>query len=316
MNLQQLRDILTIAREGSITKASRVLFKAQPNLSNMLREVEDELQITIFERTPTGVTLTPQGERFAAQASGILTQMDQLMQIGQQPEEKLTLGISVCRASYCVRAVSAWMDQTLDPEHPFSLHLHETNTDEAIDQVFHAESSLGIIRMPNFFENHYLQQLENKGLCWEPLMDFTMMLIMRKNHPLASVQNIQQRDLYRYTEIVHGDQQIPALSMARINPLLHGTPPRRIYVYDRGSQIDLLQRLPDTYMWASPIPLDMVDDYGMCIRRCALSTVVNRDMLIWRKESIEDARLRSCGEFLRDYASELSYRTAQRLEQK
>ena len=69
-------------------------------------------------------------------------------------------------------------------------------------------------------------------------------------------------------------------------------------------------------MWASPIPLDMVDDYGMCIRRCALSTVVNRDMLIWRKESMEDARLRSCGEFLRDYASELSYRTAQRLEQK
>lgn len=48
----------------------------------------------------------------------------------------------------------------------------------------------------------------------------------------------------------------------------------------------------------------MVDDYGMCIRRCALSTVVNRDMLIWRKESMEDARLRSCGEFLRDYASE------------
>ena len=76
MNLQQLRDILTIAREGSITKASRVLFKAQPNLSNMLREVEDELQITIFERTPTGVTLTPQGERFAAQASGILTQTE------------------------------------------------------------------------------------------------------------------------------------------------------------------------------------------------------------------------------------------------
>lgn len=163
MNLQQLRDILTIAREGSITKASRVLFKAQPNLSNMLREVEEELQITIFERTPTGVTLTPQGERFAAQASGILTQMDQLMQIGQQPEEKFTLGISVCRASYCVRAVSAWMDQTLDPEHPFSLHLHETNTDEAIDQVFHAESSLGIIRMPNFLKTTTCSSWKTRG---------------------------------------------------------------------------------------------------------------------------------------------------------
>lgn len=314
MNLQQLRDILTIAREGSITKASRVLFKAQPNLSSMLREVEEELHITIFERTPTGVTLTPEGERFAAQASGILTQVDQLMQIGQQTGQQWALGLSVCRASYCVRAVSEWMNRAFAPEHPFSLHLHETNTDEAIDQVFHAESGLGIIRMPDFYENYYLQQLENKGLCWEPLMDFRMMLIMRSDHPLAALPEIRQEDLYRYTEIVHGDQQVPALSMARINPLLHGTPPRRIYVYDRGSQIDLLQRLPDTYMWASPIPLDMVDAYGMCIRRCALSTVVNRDLLIWRREAMEDPLLRSCGDFLRDYAAQLQHRTAHRLD--
>ena len=40
MTLQQISDILTIAREGSITKASRILFRAQPNLSNMIREDE------------------------------------------------------------------------------------------------------------------------------------------------------------------------------------------------------------------------------------------------------------------------------------
>jgi len=48
VTLQQIKDILTIAREGSITKASHVLFRAQPNLSSMVHEVESELHITIF----------------------------------------------------------------------------------------------------------------------------------------------------------------------------------------------------------------------------------------------------------------------------
>lgn len=313
MTLQQMKNILTIAREGSITKASRVLFRAQPNLSSMVREVEQELHITIFERTSSGVKLTPQGEQFVAYAGDILSKMDKLEQIGHPPEEAYSMGISVCRASYCVRAVAEWMNQSFGERQELSMRLHETNTDEAIGQVLCGESALGIIRLPLFYENHYRQQLEKKGLCCGQLMDFTMMLIMCQGHPLSSVADICQEELYRYTEIVHGDQQSLALSMARINPLLHGTPPRRIYVYDRGSQIDFLQRMPGAYMWVSPIPLDMVDSYGMCIRKCSLSTVVNRDLLIWRKESMENKSLRDCADFLRKYASGLQRDTARRL---
>ena len=313
MTLQQISDILTISREGSITKASRILFRAQPNLSNMIREVETELQITIFNRTPSGVTLTPQGEQFIAYANDIAVQMENLKRIGQTPEKTYSIGISVCRASYCVRAVSDWMNHTFDSNQKLSLHLHETNTEEAIEQVLSKESALGIIRMPSFYENYYRQQLESKGLCCEHLMDFTMMLILRTDHPLASLPVIRQEDLYHYTEIVHGDQQSLALSMAHINPLLQGIPSRRIYVYDRGSQIDLLQRLPGTYMWVSPIPLDMVDSYGMCIRSCPLSTVINLDLLIWQKETMENHILHNCIDFLRQYAASLQAHTAKRL---
>ncbi len=313
MTLQQIKDILTIAREGSITRASRVLFRAQPNLSSMVREVEAELGITIFERTSSGVKLTLQGERFVACASDILIQIEKLEHIGKAPEKAYSMGISVCRASYCVRAVSDWINQTFDRQQKLLLRLHETNTDEAIEQVFCGESELGIIRFPSFYENYYRQQLKEKGMDCELLMDFTMMLILRSDHPLASLAVIQENDLYQYTEIVHGDQQGLALSMARINPLLSGMPPRRIYVYDRGSQIDLLQRMPDTYMWVSPIPLDMIDTYGMCIRSCPLSTVVNLDFLIWRKQTIKDPRLHDCVKFLRQYAAKLQFSTAERL---
>lgn len=314
VTLQQMKNILTIAREGSITRASRVLFRAQSNLSSMVREVEEELHITIFDRTPSGVKLTLQGEQFVACAGDIVAKMEKLEQIGKKTEEVYSMGLSVCRASYCVRAASEWINHTFDSNQKLSLRLHETNADEAIEQVLCGESALGMIRLPVFYENYYLQKLEQKGLCSERLMEFTMMLIMRGDHPMASLPVIRQEDLYRYTEIVHGDQQSLALSMARINPLLRGTPLRRIYVYDRGSQIDLLQRLPGAYMWVSPIPLDMVDSYGMCIRSCSLSTVVNLDLLIWRREMMEQPGIQNCGEFLRRYAARLQDATIRRLE--
>ena len=61
MNLQQLKYVLAIYKEGSITKASHALFCAQPNLSSALKSLENELHIKIFERTPGGVELTLQG---------------------------------------------------------------------------------------------------------------------------------------------------------------------------------------------------------------------------------------------------------------
>ena len=313
VTLQQMKNILTIAREGSITKASHVLFRAQSNLSSMVREVEEELHITIFDRMPSGVKLTLQGEQFVAYAEDIVAKMEKLEQIGNETEKTYSMGLSVCRASYCVRAVSDWMNKNFDTAQKLSMRLHETNADEAIEQVLCGESVLGIIRLPLFYENYYYQKLEQKGLCSDRLMEFPMMLIMRKDHPMALLPEICQEDLYHYTEIVHGDQQSLALSMAHINPLLHGTPPRRIYVYDRGSQIDLLQRLPGAYMWVSPIPLDMVDSYGMCIRNCSLSTVINLDLLIWRKGTMGHPGIQDCGDFLRRYAARLKADTVQRL---
>ncbi len=56
MTLQQLQYVLTIAQEGSITKAAHVLYKSQPNISNAIHELEEELQIQIFKRTPKGAS--------------------------------------------------------------------------------------------------------------------------------------------------------------------------------------------------------------------------------------------------------------------
>ena len=62
MTLRQLRYIDMIAKRGSLTAAAEALFVTQPSLTAALRELEQELGITLFLRSRKGLTLTPAGE--------------------------------------------------------------------------------------------------------------------------------------------------------------------------------------------------------------------------------------------------------------
>ena len=58
MEIYQLRTLLAVAREGSITRAFERLFLSQPAISAHIKAMEDELGIALFERTPRGMSLT------------------------------------------------------------------------------------------------------------------------------------------------------------------------------------------------------------------------------------------------------------------
>ena len=62
MTLQQLKYALTSADCGSMNEAAKKLFVSQPNLSATVREVEEELGITVFMRNNRGITVTAEGE--------------------------------------------------------------------------------------------------------------------------------------------------------------------------------------------------------------------------------------------------------------
>ena len=75
MTLQQLRYITMVAEKGTISEAAKELFISQPSLTNAIRELEQEMQVTIFHRTNKGVTITAEGDEFLAYARQILDQV-------------------------------------------------------------------------------------------------------------------------------------------------------------------------------------------------------------------------------------------------
>lgn len=79
MDLYQLRTFVAVAREGSITRAAEVVHLSQPAVSAHIKAVEDALGLTLFERTPRGMSLTPEGERLLARAEQTLAAHQALM---------------------------------------------------------------------------------------------------------------------------------------------------------------------------------------------------------------------------------------------
>ncbi len=68
MEIHQLKTFIAVAREGSITRASEQLYLSQPAVSAHIKAIEDTLGLTLFERTPKGMSLTSDGQRLLVKA--------------------------------------------------------------------------------------------------------------------------------------------------------------------------------------------------------------------------------------------------------
>ena len=70
--LKKMRYVYTVYEEKSFSKAAERLFVSQPSLSAMVKKVESDYGITIFDRTTTPVSLTPEGEYYIHTAKRVL----------------------------------------------------------------------------------------------------------------------------------------------------------------------------------------------------------------------------------------------------
>lgn len=83
MTIQQLQYVLEVSRTGSISKAARNLFLSQPNISNSIKNLEQELGATLFIRTSQEMSLTEAGEHLVQHAGVIINELNALSPVVQ-----------------------------------------------------------------------------------------------------------------------------------------------------------------------------------------------------------------------------------------
>ena len=282
MNTTYLIYALEIERVGSISQAAQNLYMAQPNLSKAIRELEKELGFTIFKRTAKGVRPTEAGTEFLYHARQIMEQVGAVERISQRiGTDKLKYKISIPRGSYIVDGFTSFLSE-LELEKGMEVTINETNALGTISNVADRGYNLGIIRYQMLDETQYLTMLKNNHLTYETIWEFEYVLVMSKNHPLANKETITPEDLSEYTKITHGDIELP--HVRRINHEAEMTPRNVIYVYERGSQFDLLTNVPTTYMWVSPIPQKLLNKLQLVQRICRAEDNLYKDVMIFRED--------------------------------
>lgn len=285
MNLLHLKYIVEVEKTKSITKAAQNLFMGQPNLSRAIKELEKDIGITIFRRTARGALPTRKGTEFLAYTKTILSQVNELEYLYKPCKvDEIKFNISVPRATYVSVAFSEFVN-SLNEEREINIFFKEINSMEAINDVHNGDSSLGIIRYQQIYENHFLDFLKDLDLEYEPLWEFDLCLLMSKDHPLAHLEDIPYSDLCSYTEIVHGDFRVPSSCPSEIKKEARNQlQSKQINVYERGSQFDLIQRVEGSFMWVSKVPQEVLDQRNMVIRKSSAASLVNKDIIIYKQD--------------------------------
>ena len=77
--LKPLRAFCQVARLGSVSRAAEALFLSQPAVSAHIKAIEDALGLSLFDRTPKGMSLTADGQRLRAKAEQTIAAHQELM---------------------------------------------------------------------------------------------------------------------------------------------------------------------------------------------------------------------------------------------
>lgn len=200
MTLQQLQQVIIIAESRSMNEASKKLFVSQPNLSAVVRELEEEAGITIFIRSNRGIVITPEGEEFIGYAKQVVEQYHLMERRYMNSESKKKFSVSMQHYSFAVQAFVEMVQSVGMEEYEFAIH--ETQTNQVIENVRSMKSELGVLFLSEFNEAVLQKLFKEYDLIFEELFDCDTYVYLWRGHPLAGQEVISMKELEEYPCLV------------------------------------------------------------------------------------------------------------------
>ena len=195
MTLTELKYIVAVAREKHFGKAADACYVSQPTLSVAIKKLEEELEVKLFERSASEVSVTPLGEEIVRQAQMVLEQAAGIKEIAKRGKDPLagalTLGVIYTIGPYLLPdLVRKAIERT--PQMP--LMLQENFTVKLLEMLRTGEIDCAIMAEP----------FPDTGLATAALYDEPFLAAVPSTHPLAERDFVTSQDLKQETMLLLG----------------------------------------------------------------------------------------------------------------
>lgn len=190
MELRHLRYFLTVAQEQSFTKAAEKLFTTQPSLSQQIKDLEQEVGVTLFDRSKRVVTLTQEGQAFLKYAEQALYHAKQAIAAARQVAEEKNNQIHIGFLNVAELKIMPRILNQLKTNIPnLKIHLHSLTCTEQIQKLKNSELNISFTRYqldhPDYENLHILsEQIYIVGAEYLHPSTRVMRLAELKNHTL------------------------------------------------------------------------------------------------------------------------------------
>jgi LysR family hydrogen peroxide-inducible transcriptional activator len=195
MTLTELRYIVAVAREKHFGRAADACFVSQPTLSVAVKKLEEELDVKLFERGSSEITVTPLGEEIVQQAQSVLEQAASIKEIAKRGKDPLAgalrLGVIYTIGPYLLPDLVRNIITNV-PQMP--LVLQENFTVKLLDMLRAGELDCAILAEP----------FADAGLAVAPLYEEPFMIAVPRGHALAKRKSISAEELKKETMLLLG----------------------------------------------------------------------------------------------------------------
>ncbi len=237
INTQYLAYILEAHRCSSVNKAAKNCFISQPNLSSIIKNVEDEVGYPIFYRTPSGIMATPEGKAFLMHAEKILAEEENILRIPETFSANSDLSVLCARSAFVMQC---FLD--FQQEYPIKKSRDaflEAGLRENMRGIVNQKCRIGILVMFESRIDKYSQMAEQYNLEFKVLKEgIPMMVFMNKQHPLAEKEMLEPDDLTHYPFVadshIDNDDTLDILKIRDLSNVL--------FYSDRGTIFDAVRK--------------------------------------------------------------------------
>jgi DNA-binding transcriptional LysR family regulator len=189
MDLDQLHTFLEIVRLKSFSKAALTCFRTQPAISAQVRQLEQDLNCSLFERLGTRIALTPAGRIFADYAEQILElrrrAQDAINELERQPRGELVIAANEATCIYVLPKVFSEFKKQFPN---VQLLVDRAYGSHVVDAVMDNLADFGITQLP----------IQEKRIQVVRIHTDEIRMLVPAGHPLAGKSSVRATDLIPY----------------------------------------------------------------------------------------------------------------------